>query len=130
MQAVHEKNQTKMTKIRNILCVSDINSVSATSVAHTGKHLCPQQCVLVCHHLYSNSESRPQNKINTLHTKSTHGKIKTKLVAKETLLEAKKISELTPQQRNSRQNLTHDKANTSHGKSKRTHGTTTKLTAK
>ena len=39
-----------LNKFRNISCVPDTKFVSAANVAHRqkGKHLCRQQCVLVC----------------------------------------------------------------------------------
>ena len=42
-----------LNKIRNIFCVPDTKFVSATNVARAGKHLCLQQCVLVCQGLIS-----------------------------------------------------------------------------
>ena len=44
-----------LNKIRNIFCVPDTKFVSATNGARgqTGKHLCRQQCVLVCQGLYA-----------------------------------------------------------------------------
>ena len=49
-----------LNKIRNIFYVPDTKFVSATNVARAGKHLCRQQCVLVCQglKLLTNREGR------------------------------------------------------------------------